>query len=231
MLRELVNIFRSSDPLRELGKQFTEMLSISRELTLRAGKVFFEGQDAPEERSWIYQQDVQVNALQRRIRKQVIAHLSLGGNSADLPYCLLLISLVKDVERIGDYAKNLTEISEFFTGPLPDDSVVDELREIRQGVETAFAGVSEILEQADKEAAMRLIHVAKDMARRCDILVVRAAQSFDDSSTAVAVVLATRYYKRIGGHVLNVLSSVVMPLHKIDYYDEDSLPEDLKTGD
>ena len=37
------------------------------------------------------------------------------------------------------------------------------------------------------------------------------------------LVLATRYYKRIGGHVLNVLSSVVMPLHKVDYYDEDVL--------
>ena len=37
--------------------------------------------------------------------------------------------------------------------------------------------------------------------------------------------LATRYYKRIGGHVLNILSSVVMPLHKVDYYDEEELPE------
>ncbi len=32
-----------------------------------------------------------------------------------------------------------------------------------------------------------------------------------------------RSYKRISGHVLNVLSSVVMPLHKIDYYDEDEV--------
>jgi hypothetical protein len=37
------------------------------------------------------------------------------------------------------------------------------------------------------------------------------------------LVLATRFYKRIGGHVLNVLSSVVMPLHKVDYYDEDEV--------
>ena len=36
-------------------------------------------------------------------------------------------------------------------------------------------------------------------------------------------VLGTRYYKRIGGHVLNVLSSVVMPLHKVDYDDEDEI--------
>ncbi|UCG86071.1 MAG: hypothetical protein JSW71_19540 [Gemmatimonadota bacterium] len=229
MLRELISILRSSDPLRELGAQFTEMLRIAQELTLKPGKIFFEGQDRPEERSWVYDQDVQVNELQRRIRKQVIAHVSLTGNSADLPYCLLLMSLVKDVERIGDYSKNLTEITEFFDGPLPDDDIVAELREVRHGVEAAFDGLAQTLEQADTETALRLIRQGKDLARRCDILVVRAAHSSYDVSTAVAVVLGTRYYKRIGGHVMNILSSVIMPLHKIDYYDEDSLPAELKT--
>ncbi|KPJ89689.1 MAG: hypothetical protein AMS18_12265 [Gemmatimonas sp. SG8_17] len=57
---------------------------------------------------------------------------------------------------------------------------------------------------------------------------VRAASSSYDSNTTTAVVLGTRYYKRIGGHILNVLSSVVMPLHKIDYYDEDAIPEEFE---
>jgi phosphate transport system protein len=229
MLRELISILRSSDPLRELGAQFTEMLRIARELTLKAGKIFFEGQEKPEERSWVYEQDILVNQLQRRIRKQVIAHLSVSGNSADLPYCLLLMSLVKDVERIGDYAKNLTEITEFFDGPLPDDDIVAELREVRHGVEATFHGLSQTLDEADQESALRLIEQGKDIARRCDILVVRAAHSSHSSNTTAAIVLATRHYKRIGGHVMNILSSVVMPLHKIDYYDEDSIPEHLKT--
>ena len=229
MLRELISIFRSSDPLRELGANFTEMFRVAHELTLKAGSIFFESPDAPGARSRVYEQDVQVNELQRRIRKQVIAHLSLTGNSADLPYCLLLVSLVKDVERIGDYSKNLTEISEYFDAQLPEDDIVAELREIRHGVEVAFAGLAQTLEQADQETALSLIQQGRDLARRCDILVVRAANSSYDSRTTVAVVLGTRYYKRIGGHVLNILSSVVMPLHKIDYYDEDSIPDALKT--
>jgi hypothetical protein len=47
------------------------------------------------------------------------------------------------------------------------------------------------------------------------------AQSPYDAATAAALVLGTRHYKRINGHVMNVLSSVVMPLHKLDYFDED----------
>jgi phosphate uptake regulator len=229
MLRELIGIFRSNDPLREMGKHFVEMLRIAQELTLKAGELFFEGKESPEQRTWIYEQDVKVNQLERRIRKQVIAHLSLTGKTLDLPYCLLLINLVKDVERIGDYSKNLTEIGDFFTGTLPDDELVSELRQIRNGVESAFAGLAQVLEQSNQERALGLIEDGSALARRCDMLVARAAQSSHDASTAVAIVLATRYYKRIGGHVLNILSSVVMPLHKVDYYDEDSIPAELKT--
>jgi hypothetical protein len=60
------------------------------------------------------------------------------------------------------------------------------------------------------------------MAQRADTLITRVARSDYDAATTTAVVLGARYYKRIGGHVLNVLSSVVMPLHKLDYYDEDN---------
>ncbi len=229
MFRELISIFRSSDPLGEMGKHFVEMLGIAQELTLRAGEIVFEGKESPEQRTWVYEQDVKVNKLERLIRKQVIAHLSLSGTSLDLPYCLLLISLVKDVERVGDYAKNLTEISEFFTGPLPDDELASELRQIRNGVESAFAGLAQVLDQSDQERALGLIHEGTALAHRCDTLVTKAAQSSYDASTTAAVVLATRYYKRIGGHVLNIPSSVVMPLHKIDYYDEDSIPAELRT--
>ena len=52
-----------------------------------------------------------------------------------------------------------------------------------------------------------------------------AGRNDDDACTATALALGTRYNKRIGGHVLNVLSSVVMPIHKIDYDDEDHVPE------
>ena len=67
---------------------------------------------------------------------------------------------------------------------------------------------------------MQMIQQGRDMAHRCDALVARISQSSYDACATTALVLGTRYYKRIGGHVLNVLSSVVMPLHKVDYFNE-----------
>jgi phosphate uptake regulator len=220
MLRELLSIFRSDEPLRAMGGKFTEMVNLAYTMTLEAGDVFFRMDSAPEERSRIYKADVQVNKFERTIRKQVIAHLSISGNTPSLPYCLLLMSLVKDVERIGDYAKNLAEAPEFNQVPLPDDEILMELREIRKGVETAFAVTADVFQSSDRDRALFLIRQGRDLTHRCDALIVRIAQSDYPANLAAATVLGSRYYKRIGAHALNILSSIVMPLHKLDYYDE-----------
>ena len=220
MFRELISIFRGDNPLGRMGDNFTKMLSLTRDQTIRAGQIFFSKPASPEERTQIYKQDVKVNKLERKIRKQVIAHLSVAGNSADVPYSLLLMSLVKDVERIGDYAKNLAETLDVSGAILPDDDTVAELREIRNGIEGTFEAVAEVFAQSDEEEAVALIRQGRDMSHRCDALIDRIAKGDYDAATTVAVTLGTRFYKRIGAHLLNILSGVVMPLHKLDYYDE-----------
>lgn len=220
MFRELISIFRADNPLGRMGDNFAKMLSLTRDQTIRAGEIFFSKPASPEERTQIYKQDVKVNKLERKIRKQVIAHLSVAGNSADVPYSLLLMSLVKDVERIGDYAKNLAETLDVSGAILPDDDTVAELREIRNGIEGTFEAVAEVFAQSDEEEAVALIRQGRDMSHRCDALIDRIAKGDYDAATTVAVTLGTRFYKRIGAHLLNILSGVVMPLHKLDYYDE-----------
>ena len=229
MLRELLSIFRTSDPLRAIGESFSEMFQLTRQMTVSAGDMLFSGRAAPEARTTVYQRDIQVNYLQRAIRKRVVSHLSIPGNTADVPYCLLLMTLVKDVERVGDYAKNLSEVSDVREGPLPDDDLTHELQEIRQGAESAFQLTLDVFESSNQERAIELIQRGREIAHRCDVLISKIGQSAHDASTTTALVLATRYYKRISGHVLNVLSSVVMPLHKVDYYDEDEIAADTKT--
>ena len=117
MLRELLSIFRTSDPLRAIGESFAEMFQLTRKMTVSAGEMLFSGRAAPESRTSVYQKDIQVNYLQRAIRKRVVSHLSIPGNTADVPYCLLLMTLVKDVERLGDYSKNLSEVTDVREGP------------------------------------------------------------------------------------------------------------------
>jgi phosphate uptake regulator len=206
-----------------MGDNFAQMMKLTCDMTLVAGDIFFAGTAEKGERQQIYDQDIRVNKLQRTIRKQVIVHLSIHRHSADLPYCLFLLSLVKDVERLGDYAKNLTEVEDIHPSPLPDNDVTKELRRIRGRVEAIFKQASEVFSESDRERATNLIQEGRDVAKSCDSLIRMVAEAGYDGRTAAALVLGTRYYKRVSGHLLNVLSSVVMPLHKLDYFDEDEM--------
>ena len=227
MLRELLTIFGKSDPLAGMGRNFVRMLELTRELNLTAARMFFgeSGDGSPTERAERYERDAHVNALEQTIRRQVVIHLAVAGNEADIPYSLLLMTLVKDVKRLGDYAKNLSQIIDLHPEPLPSGRLLDELRVIRTGVERVFEEVADVFQRAERDEALPLIREARALARQCDRLVARVGQGNLDAATTTAFILAARYYKGIGGHLLNVLTSVVMPLDKVDYYDEPDLTD------
>ena len=226
MLKELFSLFRSKDALARMGRDFSKMLALSHGLTLDAGRIFFEEGSEGNRGAELSKRDVQINKIEREIRKQVIAHLTLHNDPGDVPYCLLLMSIVKDVERLGDYAKNLAEIHNEGGAPIADDANGVELRGIRSATEATFGAVSEVFAISDSKRAVGLIQEGRKINRRCDELVAKVARSPYDSAMTTSMVLGARYYKRIESHLLNILSGVVMPLHKLDYYDERVLDAD-----
>ncbi len=228
MLHELLTIFRSNEPLKAIGENFSAMLELSLDMVKKSGVIFSAHTVSPEQRTQLQKQDVKVNKLQRKIRKQVILHLSVPGNAIDLPYCLVVMNLVKDVERIGDYAKELANLVNLSDDAPPEGEILAELTEIRARVESDFEGAISILDSADRERAIELISCDRDLVDRCEQLTENIAYSGYSSGVVATLVLAVRFYERIAGHTLNLLSSVVMPLHKLDYYDEKDIAKSEK---
>ena len=221
MLRELLAIFRASDPLDELSQDFGRMLRLAHEMSVTAGQTYFgEIEDNDAARLRLYGHDKEVNGLEQAIRRRVFLHLTVHGQEVDVPFYLSLMSLVKDVERMGDYAKNLAQLGLVDPKPLPEGGATDALQTIRNDVERSSQALPTVFLDSQKDEAVTLIRHGREMARRCDALVASIAGSDYDSGTTTILVLGARYYKRLGGHVLNVLSSVVMPIDKLDYFDE-----------
>jgi phosphate uptake regulator len=220
MLQELLSLFRTESPLKAITDNFSKMLVISLENLKTAGDYYFSRSVTPDQKSALQKADVRVNKLQRKIRKQVILHLSIEGNKADLPYCLLVMSLVKDAERIGDYAKELADLIGISDEPFPDDRILAEFKELRAGVETDFQGAITVIQEVDRDRAIELIDCGKDTVKRCGRLIDDLASAGYASGAAVTIALGVRHYERVASHILNLLSSAVVPLHKLDYYDE-----------
>ena len=51
-----------------------------------------------------------INAYEREVRRKVFTHLAVTGER-DLHAGLVLVSVVIDIERIGDYTKNIVELA------------------------------------------------------------------------------------------------------------------------
>jgi len=225
VLRELFMILSGKTPSRPTTHDFSEMLGLARRLVLEASEVHWGKPTTPDERRALQRLDVELNKLERRVRVDVVTELGVAGAS-DLPYGLLIMSLIKDVERLGDYAKHLLEVEELSgvpTSELPDDAIVTELRGLRRTVDAIVDQASGAYEASDRAKARALTLEGRAAVKRCNELVARVAREPYGSGVAVHLTLAVRIYMRILGHLLNLLSAVIMPLHKLDYYDEAAL--------
>jgi phosphate uptake regulator len=222
MFKELFSIFTGDSPMRKISANFQKMIAIAQEMALEASTIYWETKPSLDRVRALTERDIKVNKLERTIRKQVATHLTLG-QTQDVPYCLLMMSLVKDIERIGDYAKNMAEATELSDEPIPDDDLTLELRDIRDKVETLIREAAKVFSSSDRERATELTVEGRTMAKRCDELLKKFAKSQYPSGLSVKLALGARYYKRYTAHLLNLLSGVIMPLHKLDYYDASDL--------
>ncbi len=170
-----------------------------------------------------YERDILINQLERSIRKQAMGRLTANPGPSELPYCFVLINVVKDAERIGDYVKNLVELNDIASIVIPEGSIRTELRAIGQEIEAALARVGPVFDAGDREEAEALVRKGRELSKQADQQLPRISAAGYDSNTTVTLVLMSRFYKRVICHTVNILSTVIMPLHKIDYFDEEEL--------
>jgi phosphate uptake regulator len=167
--------------------------------------------------------DRKVNELEREIRRELMVHASVFG-AIETPAILVYMSIVKDIERIGDYAKNLLDLAldgaDF--GRLES---AEEWRTLTGEIATMITETGAAFARRDAAVARPLLNRGGRLLDRFDDQV--SALVRDEATAgeqAVARALAYRYLKRVVAHLMNLLSSIVMPLDRLDYFDED--PED-----
>lgn len=219
MFRELINAWRKRDPLEDMYEKLIFMIEACEWMFDAAWQATVEGETAPQVKEDIYRRDVDVNRAERTIRKRIIEHLSVQPG-VDVPACLVLMSVVKDAERLGDYCKNILEVAELEAEPLTSSSSYGSFEEIKKDVKQLFARTRTALADSDDVLAREVIAEERTLVRRCEALVERLASEDLPSRLGVPWALLARHLKRVSAHLGNLASSLVMPLHKLDYYDE-----------
>jgi phosphate uptake regulator len=201
--------------LERMRAEFGQMLDAGRHVFDTAANTFLGGTDPEVIRKDLFKTDKRINRAERQIRREIVVHASVHGTT-DFPACLVLMSIVKDAERVGDYGKNLFDLAEL-APQRPEGEHREGLVALKDRILRLMAGCREVFDTEEQEVATRLIVEAKGIEDLCDERVQTLVRGNDAGKMAPAYVLAYRYFKRVTSHVRNIASSVVQPVHKLDF--------------
>lgn len=164
--------------------------------------------------------DQKVNDQQQEVRKMVFEYLVIGQGK-NLLEGLQMMIVVNDLERIGDYGKNLGELVDMVPGKLDFHEFEERFNEIQTAVLAMFDMTHKALESDDAEMAKAVMDRYGVIARKCDNVIEEVFLSAKDrelvESWKLGFVLTVRYLKRVGAHLKNVCTAVVNPFHRIGY--------------
>jgi len=226
MLKEIFDLFRKESQLNQAFERSREMLKEDQEMLVEAIRSLRERDNARLELD-IYAKDQLINAYEREVRRKVFTHLAVAGDR-DLHAALVLVSVVIDIERIGDFTKNIVELALHHPQRLNGGPFEPTLKKVETPVKTMFQLLIESLPGNDEAKAREVMSEHWWIARKADEIINILIEKEDPGLTcreAVATAMYMRYLKRVSAHLMNIASSMVNPFDRIGFRGDSALRE------
>jgi phosphate uptake regulator len=218
MFKKWLMLFKKDTLMNRAYQRSFEMLDITQAMFKEAKESLRQREDCEIDLG-IKKTDKKVNSYEREVRRMVINHLAVIG-AADLPSGLILVSIIIDIERIGDYAKNMVELALDHPGKLHGGEFEEIISRLEIGLEDNFAQTKKCFVDADAELARELLDKYAWVNDACDEIVTDVVKQKDESikpGDAAALALYTRWLKRINSHLRNITTSVVNPFDRVGF--------------
>ena len=218
MFEKFKELFSSENLLDSAFKTTLTMMEFDYKMYDAAHKTLRES-DTDELPFDVRKTDRKINKFERQVRRQVITHLTISGTQ-NLAPGLALVSIVIDVERIGDYTKNIVGLATLHKHRLHGGACEQILQEIEAVNEECFTKVIRILRTQDKQAAREVMQLEEDTAKKAESIntdLIRGVDKELSIADAVTVSMYARFLKRINAHLTNIASSTVNPFPRIGF--------------
>jgi phosphate uptake regulator len=226
MLREIINAFRRRDLSSNLAARLGEMLEAGQWMFDQASLVLTRRANWSELADRLYERDRAINRAEQEIREAIVAFFAVRQTGGVLA-CLVMMSVAKDAERIGDLCKNIFEVGRFYAEPFEHREFFGPLDEVRTAVGGLFEPTRRSFLDDDAPAAKRVIREGRSLSKQCDMFIHQLLGLHGDfrPDEAVAYVLLARHYKRVAGHLSNIATGVVSPIPMMDFPGKGKDPE------
>lgn len=202
--------------MKNIRNQFCEMLIASHVAFQLAADAYLRKAEPEAVRAELFALDKSINKSERTIRKELAIHTTVHG-TADFDQSLIMMSIVKDAERLGDIAKNIYDLA--VSAPdVPGGETGEKLEKVKDAILALVSQCCKIFDSQDEVMATELICQAAAIEDACDKQINWfLSEKTENERIDVAYALAFRYFKRYASHVRNIASSIVQPLHKLDF--------------
>ncbi len=167
----------------------------------------------------LYNTDKAINELHREVRREMIIHSAVNSRNLDIPLLLSYMTMSKDIERIGDYCKNLFEIAETGNSFAKGDDL-DTYMELKNDIGKLIVYLQSCLNLDDESKVQDLITLGSSLNNDLDEKIIALLEDKEKIQYPVATTLFYRYLKRIVSHIVNAATAIIMPTDQIDYLDE-----------
>jgi phosphate uptake regulator len=218
MFKEWLAIFKKDTLMDRAYQRSYLMLDLTREMFSRAKESLRHLEDN-QVKVDIYDKDSEINKYEREVRRNVFNHLTVSG-AAKLPSGLALVSIIIDIERIGDYTKNIVELALNHPGKLHGGKFEKDLQRVEQALEDNFIKARDCFESGDNAKALKLLEEYKWLNPICDKILIGLIKEEDKGilcGDAVSLAMYFRWLKRINSHLRNITTSVVNPFDRIGF--------------
>ena len=135
--------------------------------------------------------------------------------AGDLRYVSSVLKIVTDLERIGDHAQDISEISLLLAGQ-PYIKKLEYIPRMAEATMDMIRGCIEAFIQRDLEMAYAVIggdDVVDDLfVQAKDILIGMIHENPENGTQAIDLIIIAKYFERIGDHAANVAEWVIFSL-------------------
>lgn len=217
MLKEILNLWKKQDATTEILKKYLKALETDFKMYKEAVRCLRRCDNSKMELD-IYKTDITVNKSERQIRRDILTHLIMFDKS-EIETGLTIASIVIDIERIGDYMKNIADLANLHKDKLHGGCYEEVLTSIEKRIEEFFELTLQAFPNSDIELARKVVKGYRDVSKDCTVTTNELIQNGGNFSVSDAVTLGLylRFLKRTGAHLFNICTSIVNPFHRIGY--------------
>ncbi len=220
IFREIVNLWKSEDLLSQAWDESYKMMILSNKIFTQAIQYLREGENKDTIKA-LKKRDVEINIFQRDVRRKVVTHYAISQDVDDLPNGLVLLNMVIDVERVGDYTKNILDLALNHPNIIKSEEFSEDLYHVEQEVISRFSKTLEAINTQDADVARSMMVTYKETLTSISDDIVNGCISGEitlgDESKTVSLALYARYLKRIGAHLKNITTVLVNPFDAVGY--------------